>query len=91
MLWILNSELSSSYTVQFAQRFGSFIFLVTGNLVYKHQFMCWDRGVSNAAKLHTRLHNLYNFTKITPGSHWDYNKFASGLHIFVIQELAVIS
>ena len=90
MLWILNSELSSSYTIQFAQSFESFVFLVTGNLVYKRQFMCRDQGVSNAAKLHTRLRNLYNFTKITPGSHWDY-KFASGLHIFVIQELAVIS
>ena len=27
------------------------------------------RGVSNTAKLHTRLHNLY---KITPGLHRDY-------------------
>ena len=44
MLWILNSELSSSYTIQFAQSFGSFVFLVTGNLVYKRQFMCWDLG-----------------------------------------------
>ena len=50
-----------------------------------------NQGVSNAAKLCMRLCNLYNFTKITPGLHWDYNKFALRLHIFVIQELAVIS
>ena len=27
----------------------------------------------------------------TPGLHWDYTRFVLGLHIFVIQELAVIS
>ena len=31
------------------------------------------RGVSNAAKLRTRLRNLYNFTQ-------DYTRFALGLH-----------
>ena len=29
--------------------------------------------------------------KITPGLHWDYTRFAPGLHILVIKELAVIS
>ena len=48
------------------------------------------RGVSNAAKLRARLRNLCNFTKITPGLHRDYTRFAQGLHIFAIQELAVI-
>ena len=60
----------------------NFIYLLCMNL---------HRGVNNAAKLRTRLCNLYNFTKITPGLHWDYNKFAPGLHIFVIQELAPLS
>ena len=46
------------------------------------------RWVSNAAKSHTRLRNLCNFTKITPGLHRDYTRFAQGLHIFAIQELA---
>ena len=50
-----------------------------------------SRGVSNAAKLRTRLPNLYNFIKITPELQWDYKKFAPGLHIFVIQELPVLS
>ena len=30
------------------------------------------RGVSNAVKSRTRLRNLCNFTKITPGLHPDY-------------------
>ena len=30
------------YTMQFATEFGSFVFLVTGNLVYKCQFACRD-------------------------------------------------
>ena len=42
MFWILNFELNSSYTIQFAQSFESLVFLVTGNLVYKCQFMCRD-------------------------------------------------
>ena len=48
------------------------------------------RGVRNRAKSRTRLCNLCNFIKITPGLHRDYTRFAQGLHIFVIQELAVI-
>ena len=38
MFWILYS----SYTIQFAQSFGSFVFLVTGNLIYKCQFVYRD-------------------------------------------------
>ena len=37
--------------------------------------LCCVGGVSNGAKLHTRLRNLYNFTQdytgITPGLHQD--------------------
>ena len=43
-----------------------------------------ERGVSNGAKLRTRLRNLCNFIKITLG-------FVQRLHIFVVQELTVIS
>ena len=43
-----------------------------------------SRGVSNGAKLRTRLRNLCNFIKITLG-------FVQRLHIFVVQELTVIS
>ena len=52
--------------------------------------LSFHRGVSNAAKLRARLRNLCNFTKITPGLHRDYTRFAQGLHIFAIQELAVM-
>ena len=40
-----------------------------------------------------RLHQdyYYNNYNNNPGVHWGYNKFALGLHIFVVQELAVIS
>ena len=41
------------------------------------------RAVSNATKLCTRLCNLCNFTR-------DYTMFVLGLHILLIQELAVI-
>ena len=51
------------------------------------------QGVSNAAKLLMRLAryvaNVCNFTKITQGVAI-YTRFAQGIHIFVIQELAVI-
>ena len=33
---------SGNLTTQFATEFGSFVFLVTGNLVYKYQFVCRD-------------------------------------------------
>ena len=36
-------------------------------------YVGFTRGVSNAAKLRTRLRNLYNFTQ-------DYTRFALGLH-----------
>ena len=35
-------ETYRNLTTQFATEFGSFVFLVTGNLVYKCQFVCWD-------------------------------------------------
>ena len=38
--WIVHC--SGNLTTQFATEFGSFVFLVTGNLVYKCQFVCRD-------------------------------------------------
>ena len=37
-----NGSYSGNLTTQFATEFGSFVFLVTGNLVYKSQFVCRD-------------------------------------------------
>ena len=37
-----NGSCSGNLTTQFATEFGSFVFLVTGNLVYKCQFVCRD-------------------------------------------------
>ena len=37
-----NGSCSGNLTTQFATEFESFVFLVTGNLVYKCQFVCRD-------------------------------------------------
>ena len=47
-------------------RYSYILVVVTYNIIYTL------RGVSNAAKSRTRLRNLCNFTKITPGLHPDY-------------------
>ena len=49
------------------------------------------RGVRNEAKSCTRLRNLYNFTKITPGLCQDYTKITPGLHLVFTDRLLKIT
>ena len=48
-----NGSCSGNLTTQFATEFGSFVFLVTGNLVYKCQFVCRD-----GSRVPTRIRGL---------------------------------
>ena len=49
--------------MQFATEFGSFVFLVTGNLVYKCQFACRDG--SRVPAQHKSV--IQPFSRISPG------------------------
>ena len=81
MFWILNFELNSSYTIQFAQSFESLVFLVTGNLVYKCQFMCRDgsRVPTQVRRLKTTWSGKLSDSLVTQQSSMSTTKLKEGL------------
>ena len=48
-----------------------------------------DTFFEGSATQQNRVRDYVIFA-ILPRLHWDYTRFAQGLHIFIIQELAVI-
>ena len=74
------SSLSSCQNIICSITIRNFIRAILLFIKYFSQLVTVPRGVRNAAKLCTRLRNLYNFTKITPGLCQDYTEITPGLY-----------